>query len=294
LEPNIDDAFLRADNLYKIKWCIFYDLVLRLQQTGINIDGGIDFDNPAITSAFVSDFDHFAQKYFGHSQYLTIDGRPVLYIWATWNTRGNVAAAVQAARAQAAARGYDVFIVGDEIRTDRPFDAAHASLWDANTTFTFLVPGIGYPPPYANMAEAAAGTDSIFQQWQNNLSGLQVTGRGDPVNFQPGWAPQYDDRLFRTLNNIGTPTYVPAENKDQIVAMAQVARNHAEPVGSAGQKIIWENTFNNWAETTTVEPTANLGPKYPAGNYQFDMLEVIRDVFGAETFCSTTSRASTR
>ena len=38
------------------------------------------------------------------------------------------------------------------------------------------------------------------------------------------------------------------------------------------------------AETTTVEPAANLGPKYPAGNYQFDMLEVVREVFGSETF----------
>jgi hypothetical protein len=73
-------------------------------------------------------------------------------------------------------------------------------------------------------------------------------------------------------------------NKDQVVAMAEVARKHAEPVGSQGQQLIWLNTWNNWAETTTIEPTANLGSKYPAGNYQFDMLEVVREVFGSETF----------
>lgn len=66
--------------------------------------------------------------------------------------------------------------------------------------------------------------------------------------------------------------------------MALVARRHAQPVGSSGQRLIWLNTWNNWAETTTVEPTAAQGPKYPAGNYQFDMLEVNRDVFGSETF----------
>ena len=65
--------------------------------------------------------------------------------------------------------------------------------------------------------------------------------------------------------------------------MAEVARKHAEPVGSRGQKLIWLNTWNNWAEATTVEPTADLGPKYPAGNYQFDMLEVVSEVFGPET-----------
>jgi len=70
----------------------------------------------------------------------------------------------------------------------------------------------------------------------------------------------------------------------QVIEMAMVARKHAEPVGSSGLRLIWLNTWNNWAETTTVEPTVNLGPKYPAGNYQFDMLEVVREVFGSETY----------
>jgi len=78
--------------------------------------------------------------------------------------------------------------------------------------------------------------------------------------------------------------FIPATSKEQVIAMAEVARKHAQPVGSQGQKLIWLNTWNCWAETTTVEPTANLGPKYPAGNYQFDMLEVVREVFGVETF----------
>ena len=41
---------------------------------------------------------------------------------------------------------------------------------------------------------------------------------------------------------------------------------------------------------TTIEPTANLGTKYPAGNYQFDMLEVVRDVFGSETYYTSPVR----
>ena len=60
--------------------------------------------------------------------------------------------------------------------------------------------------------------------------------------------------------------------------MAEVARHFP---GRAG--IVGVNTWNNWAEATTVEPTADLGPKYPAGNYQFDMLEVVSEVFGPET-----------
>jgi hypothetical protein len=106
------------------------------------------------------------------------------------------------------------------------------------------------------------------------------------VNFQPAWAPQFDNRKF----DFNHPIYVPARSKDQVTAMAMVARKYAEPVGSSGQKLIWINTWNDWAETTTIEPTANLGTKYPAGNYQFDMLEVVRDVFGSETYYTSPVR----
>lgn len=58
-------------------------------------------------------------------------------------------------------------------------------------------------------------------------------------------------------------------------------------LGAEGLQLIWLNTWNNWAESTTVEPTANLRPKYPAGNYQFDMVEVVREVFGVETYYSS-------
>jgi len=123
--------------------------------------------------------------------------------------------------------------------------------------------------------------DGAFQWWCGQLAGLKVKGREEFINFQPAWAPQYDDRLIRTEQEA---TYVPAAGKDQVRAMATVAREYAQPVGNTGQKLVWLNTWNNWAETTTFEPTANLGPKYPAGNYQFDMLEVVREVFGGETF----------
>ena len=122
LEPIIDNAFLKAPNLDRIRWCIYYDFVLRLNQTpdlGVDISKGIDFDNPKVYAAFVSDFGHFAQKYFGQAQYLKIDGRPVITIFADWNYRGNLAGAIKEARAAAAQYGYDVYIVGEEMRADK-------------------------------------------------------------------------------------------------------------------------------------------------------------------------------
>jgi len=283
MEDTLDDVFLKAPNLDRTRWVIFYDLVLRILQTpGLDVDlsRGMDFDDPDVYNTFVADFEHFARKYFGESHYLSIDGRPVIYIWGTWNTIGKFAEAFQEARQKVAALGYDVYIVGDILRGD-VFNEELASSYDANTNFTFLIPGIS--ARLEDVGQAALIQADVFENWQFKIQGLKVAGRQENVILQPGWAPQYDDRLFSTWQG-QEGTYVPAMSRDQVVAMAEVARQYAQPAGSQGWKLVWINTWNNWAESTTIEPTIDQGPKYPTGNYQFDFLEIVRQVFGADTF----------
>ena len=286
MEENLDDAFLAAENLWRIKWCIFHDFNLRLGQTpgleDIDVTQGVDFNDPRVFQLFVEDFVHFARKYFGHPQYLTIKGRPVVYIWATWNFKGDLAGAVARAREVAAQEGYDLYLVGDEIN-EAWFDPAHAALFDAHTNFTFLIGGQDWTQ-WAHVGQAASAMEGVFQRWSQRIAGLTVAGRGNqPVVLQPGFAPQYDDRLFHDSIG-GNSIWVLAENQDQVKAMAQAAHDHAQPVDQEGTKLVWINTWNNWAETTTLEPTAALGPKYPGGNYQFDMVDAVREVFGHQTF----------
>jgi Glycosyltransferase WbsX len=284
IENILDDNFLKAPNLNKVRWCIFYDLVLRLQQTpGLQIDWsrGMDFDNPDVYNTFIADFEHFAKKYFSQAEYLKIDDRPVVYIWGTWNAIGRYAEAFQEARQKVSALGFDVYIVGDIIRMDHYYPDL-AAAYDANTNFVFFV--AGSPATSKDVGEAATSLDGILKQWEYNITGLNVSGREEKVILQPGFAPQYDDRLFRGVNGISSPTYIPATSKEDVIKMAMVVRQHAQPAGSQGWKLVWLNTWNNWAETTTFEPTIASGPKYPAGNYQSDMLEVIREVFGLKTF----------
>ena len=279
MEDTLDDIFLESPNINKVRWAIFYDFVLRLDQTpGLQqYVGSLDFDEPEVYDTLVSDFKHFAKKYFGHPQYLNIDERPVIYIWATNAFVGNIEGALREAREEVAKLGYDVYIVGEEVKADG-FDPYHASLFDGNTAFTFLMGGLDFTT-WKDTGDAIDEVDQAFEYWRANIKDLKVIDREEFVNFQPAWAPQYDERLFVGDQGI----YIPATSKNQVMAMAEMVRKHAEPAGSQGQKLIWLNTWNNWAETTTVEPTANLGPKYPGGNYQFDMLEVVRDVFGPET-----------
>ena len=282
LEHNIDDAFLKAPGLSKIRWCIFYDFILRLMQTpdlkDVDFSKGLNFDNPKVYDTFVADMVHFALKYYSQPQYLKIDGRPVIYLWSTWSWKGKYAEAVAEARQKVQAEGYDVFIVGDVIWANQ-FDPKLASQFDGDSTFTFLLPGID-GSRWKNVQDASVDFDHAYNVWAGRIKNLKVAGRTDLVNLEPSFTPQFDNHLFDPNNLI----YVPAESRDQVVAMANVAAKYAQPVGSENWKLVWMNTWNNWAETTTIEPTTNLGPKYPAGNYQLDMLDIIREIFGAVTF----------
>jgi len=137
LEDILEDNFLKAPNLNKIRWCIFYDLELRIRQDSavhVDLSNGMNFDNPDVYNTFISDFDQ--------AQYLNIDNRPEVYIWGVWNAIGNFARAFQESRKKAADQGYEVYIVGDIIRTD-VFNAKLAAAYDANTNFLFLIPGLG-------------------------------------------------------------------------------------------------------------------------------------------------------
>jgi len=282
-EDILDDNFLKAPGLDKMRWSIFYDLVLRLQQTpGLKVDlsHGIDFNNADVYNTFVADFDHFAQKYFNQPQYLKIDDRPVVYIFGTWNATGKYLKAFQDARQKAAARGFDVYLVGDVVRPGH-FVSKLASAYDANTNFLFFVPS---SPAKKDVSRAAVSLNTALTQWEKQIAGLKVDGRKEHVILQPGFTPQFDNRLFMKVNQWKSSTYIPALSQNQVTAMAKVVLQHTHSAGSQGMKLVWLNTWNNWAETSTFEPTANEGPKYPAGNYQFDMLEVVRDVFGQEIF----------
>jgi hypothetical protein len=283
MEEAIDNVFLVSPNIHKVRWAIFYDFPLRtyyLEEQGLDMDQPLNFNQQIAYDTFVRDFVHFATKYFSHPQYLTIDGRPVVYIWATHAFTGNFAGAMAEARQKVQELGYDVFIVGDEV-CYTCFNAAHAALFDGSSTFTFLIPGVDQPR-LKNVGQAVETTDTAFTWWRTKIAGLRVSGREDFVNFQPAWAPQYDESRNSGFIN---PTVVLAENRDQVLQIAKVARKHAEPAGEEGLKLVWINTWNCWGEGTTIEPTVlDDKPKYPGGNYGFDFLEIIREVYGSETY----------
>jgi hypothetical protein len=285
MEDQLDGAFLAARNLCRTRWAIFYDLNLRLLQK-YAIPGPIDFNDPRVRATFVSDFVHFAQKYFGGAYYLKLDGRPMVEIWATSGFSGDVDGAVAEARAAVAAKGYDVYLVADEQTAESP-DPARIARWDAVTSF---VPMLMAGTPYAGTSHGTAGLTDVAawvsatsDTWNAAVSMVTAQGSGEPVSVQPGFTPQYDDVRYRNLNGIAGPTSLRAASNDDFVALARVAFAHAVPVGTSHRRIVWVGTWNNYPEHTQIEPTI-AGHAYPLGNTGTDIVDALVSVFGTATF----------
>ena len=104
------------------------------------------------------------------------------------------------------------------------------------------------------------------------LRNLRVEGRSEFVQVQPGVIPQFDARVARQ-----TPVALLAQNKQEVVEMFKVAREIADASGSP--KVIWITSWNEWHEGTAIEPTVTGGAKYPGGNYGYDFLEAVSEVF---------------
>ncbi len=103
--------FLSAPNISAIKFCMFYETP------------NLGFDAPReatqVTSAMQHHFDNdmvfFAQRYFANPSYLRINGRPVVFLYATRTLTGDVAGLISGARKVLEAKGYDPYFIGDEI-----------------------------------------------------------------------------------------------------------------------------------------------------------------------------------
>ena len=289
MEENLDDAFLAAENLWRIKWCIFHDFNLRLGQTpgleGIDVTQGIDFNRPPGLPALCGGFCSLCPQILWPSP---IPEHPGPAGGPTSGPPGTSRAiwreAVARAREAAAQEGYDLYLVGDEIN-EAWFDPAHAALFDAHTNFTLFDRGPGLDPMGPCGARRPRPWRGVFQRWSQKIAGLTVAGRGNqPVVLQPGFAPQYDDRLFHDSIG-GDSIWVLAENQDQVKAMAQAAHDHAQPVDQEGNQAgLDQPPGTTGPRPPPWSPTAALGPKYPGGNYQFDMVDAVREVFGHQTF----------
>jgi len=277
---NLNTGFLRASNLARIRFCIFYDTMIRMAPfAGGSWSMSIDFFDPEIRETFISDVIHIAETYFHHPQYFKVSERPVMWMYWTIGFVGDFEGALAEVRAELMARGYDLYLIGDFPLLD--FKPQLIPLFDAVSCYCQWQKFLFLPFDTSDTGHLADVFEVLFKHNRERVTKIPVAGRTDgaTVDFHPGVLPQFDDSWMEGFPRVlNFPIY--ASSKADVVKMFQVAKDASEPAYDTDLHISWITSFNEWHETTTIEPTIVEGEaEYPGGNYGFDLLEAVQEVF---------------
>jgi len=161
--------FLEARNIGDVGFTIFYET------WDLSFDparGYADMDLAGVRQAFLEDMAQLADQYFDHPSYLRVDGRPVVILYLTRVLVGDVAGALADARELWRQRGYDPYVIGDEMfwrvtadRRPAAFttapQASRIRLFDAITAYN--------PYESSELSHAGYGADSRFIPDVNDL-----------------------------------------------------------------------------------------------------------------------------
>jgi hypothetical protein len=249
----IDSSFLAARNLDGFRFCVFYE-------TGVlgydEATGQTVFDERAV-ERFLSDTDTIAQRYFAHPGYLRVAGRPVLILYVTRTATGRFPEAMGLLRSRMAARGWDPFVIGDEIfwevaradgsGTTTDPQPARVALFDAITAYNLYA--------FRNPRQSGYGRGSTFLSDSLGLyERYRDAAGGRPVI--PLALPGYNDRAYRTAANhyVIPRQWGPGDGEGTF--FVEWLRRFSIPMLDGGLPMLLVTSWNEWNEDTAIEPLA--------------------------------------
>ncbi len=261
-------AFLKAKNLDKIKFCMFYETF------------GLDFDpvdestpvNPPMEREFDGDMLFFARHYFRYKNYLRIHGRPVVVLYLTRTLTGDVAGMIGGARRLLESHGYgDPYFIGDEVYwrvTDEQLVAGQPPLtttpqvarieqFDAITSYTYY---FGNNPPQYGPTQDFSGYpgDTNVVADELSLMARYRDATDDKVPVIPVVSPGYNDRGVRlAVNHPAQPRqWLPGEGPAS--TLDHFFEDVALPALDPRLPMVFVTAWNDWNEDTGVQPVPGV------------------------------------
>ena len=257
------DAFLRADNLRDIKFCILYET------WDLGFDAAHEATPVSPRTEFYFDLNllSFARTYFGNPSYLRIQGRPVLVLYLTRTLTGDVAAMIDGARRLLESHGYDPFLIGDEIywrvtSTEPPAtgswftptpQTSRLDLFDALTAYSLFIGDPDEPfSPWRDFVGYPGDTQIVEDE--RGLYEEYAKASGGRVPVIPDVQPGVNTRGVRlVVNEPAEPRqWLPGESPGSTIQhfLDQIAAPVIEPSLPA----VFVTSWNEWNEDTAVEP----------------------------------------
>jgi glycoprotein endo-alpha-1,2-mannosidase len=223
-----------ADFLKQMSYCLLYETTGRLGELPIQV-------NDDKISRFLDDLKYLIEYHFNRSNYMKIDGQPVLYMYLTRTLNGNYRKLFSDADSLLIQNGYKgLFVVGDEVYWNSP-DESRAkymnaiSCYNPHTSVDWVTD--------AERFVVRAGSE-MYVPWMNKANKL---GIGLWVDAIPG----FNDLGVRKEAQHPVIERKNGEIFDQMLRMAgSVLTKQTVPL-----KVLVVTSFNEWFEDTQIEPT---------------------------------------
>ncbi|MCP8323136.1 MAG: glycoside hydrolase family 99-like domain-containing protein [Candidatus Methylarchaceae archaeon HK02M2] len=243
-DVTLKDYFLNNDNISNIQFAILYESydLLEVEEESINFDGNNK-------QKLVDDFEYLAETYFGHTQYLKIDEKPVVFIYNARLFNVDYEDAIFELRFKMAEEGYDLYLIGDMVSWLPSLISANlAGQFDAISCYNMVAP---LPDISTNFVEKVVGK---YSEWY--LTTKVPLG----VDFIPSVIPS-----FVEVNPEATTPVVELSLDDFRLFCENVKTYSDVPIGT----LIC--SFNEWYEGTQIEKSDIS---------RDDRLDVIFEYFG--------------
>ena len=165
------DPLLQSPLMKDFKFSFLYNVE--------ELSGGGDLTNPENYALVKRDFEYMAEKYFGHPSFLRINERPVVQWDNTTAIRTDIVAPIMQLREDLKAKGYDVYLIGEEMGWDFKINLKRLAAFDAISSY-------GFPQGWAGDQTTAA----VYEEYSRWLDAAKSVN----VDLIPSTRPGFDNR----------------------------------------------------------------------------------------------------
>jgi hypothetical protein len=249
--------FLENPDFKKIEFFFVYGVNTSLRKKGEVIDSPVDINDDARVRKFIADMEFAASKYFHQPNHLKIQGKPVLYVWATGLLRGDIKKALTRVRSAVKARcGIDLYVIADEVGWGATPFFDRTTAWDAVMPYIMLKP----QNPLRN-TKLEDSIPEIISQYQNWINVCADLGIGFVPEVLPGENARGAPWLYDKDGKLTVPVIIrsPAAFKKLVL--------EAKPLIDPALRLFFITSWNEWNEGTNIEPSKE---------FQFDYLDVVK------------------
>ncbi|MCA9412920.1 MAG: glycoside hydrolase family 99-like domain-containing protein [Candidatus Omnitrophica bacterium] len=197
-----------------------------------------------------SDIEYMADHYFNQPEYFKIDGRPVLYVYLTrvLSSMGDLDDAVQSLRNAATSKGFDLYIIGDQVFGGAPSQPGDIALLDAINEYDV----------YGSMGASGYAGQSAVDQYNARQNQWKSMADQAGAVYIPSITPGFNDKGVRAGHDpVSRKLTETSEFGTLFQALLGAALERTDP--SAGD-LLFITSWNEWHEDTQIEPTSPAPP----------------------------------